>query len=74
MNDLGVPDLPPLDDPITGGKVFAVDTKGEPGDADPATPASGVTLLHLAIEFDDIGVRTGSRPSAMHACTRTGAP
>jgi ankyrin repeat protein len=29
---------------------------GAPGDAYPATPVSGGTLLHLAIEFDDIDV------------------
>jgi hypothetical protein len=27
---------------------------GTPGDAYPATPVTGVTLLHLALEFDDI--------------------
>ena len=29
---------------------------GAPGDAYPATPVSGGTLLHLALEFDDIDV------------------
>jgi beta-lactamase regulating signal transducer with metallopeptidase domain/ankyrin repeat protein len=29
---------------------------GAPGDAYPATPVSGSTLLHLALEFDDIDV------------------
>jgi beta-lactamase regulating signal transducer with metallopeptidase domain/ankyrin repeat protein len=29
---------------------------GAPGDAYPATPVSGCTLLHLALEFDDIDV------------------
>ena len=29
---------------------------GEPGDAYPATPVSACTLLHLALEFDDIDV------------------
>jgi hypothetical protein len=29
---------------------------GTPGDAYPATPVTGVTLLHLALEFDDIDV------------------
>jgi ankyrin repeat protein len=29
---------------------------GAPGDAYPATPVSGTTLLHLALEFDDIDV------------------
>jgi ankyrin repeat protein len=29
---------------------------GSPGDAYPATPVSGCTLLHLALEFDDIDV------------------
>ena len=41
---------------FTFGEVFAVETEGEPGDAYPATPVSGVTLLHLALEFDDIDV------------------
>jgi ankyrin repeat protein len=41
---------------FTFGEVFAVETEGEPGDAFPATPVSGVTLLHLALEFDDIDV------------------
>src|SRR5262249_30882943 len=41
---------------FTYGEVFAVETEGEPGDAFPATPVSGVTLLHLALEFDDIDV------------------
>ncbi|MDX2037771.1 MAG: ankyrin repeat domain-containing protein [Isosphaeraceae bacterium] len=39
---------------FTFGEVFAVETEGEPGDAYPATPVAGVTLLHLALEFDDI--------------------
>src|SRR5947208_8024858 len=41
---------------FTFGEAFAVETEGEPGDAYPATPVSGVTLLHLALEFDDIDV------------------
>jgi ankyrin repeat protein len=41
---------------FTYGEVFAVESEGEPGDAFPATPVSGVTLLHLALEFDDIDV------------------
>ena len=41
---------------FTYGEVFAVESEGEPGDAYPATPVSGVTLLHLALEFDDIDV------------------
>ncbi len=45
-----------LDRRFTFGEVFAVETEGEPGDAYPATPVSGVTLLHLALEFDDIDV------------------
>lgn len=39
---------------FTYGEVFAVESEGEPGDAYPATPVAGVTLLHLAVEFDDI--------------------
>jgi hypothetical protein len=45
-----------LDRRFTFGEAFAVETEGEPGDAYPATPVSGVTLLHLALEFDDIDV------------------
>ena len=45
-----------LDRRFTFGEVFAVETEGEPGDAYPATPVSGVALLHLALEFDDIDV------------------
>jgi hypothetical protein len=37
------------------GDVF-VNHDGTPGDAYPATPVSGSTLLHLAVEFDDIDV------------------
>ncbi len=49
-------DPPLLDRRFTFGEAFAVETEGEPGDAYPATPVSGVTLLHLALEFDDIDV------------------
>lgn len=45
-----------LDRRFTFGEAFAVETEDEPGDAYPATPVSGVTLLHLALEFDDIDV------------------
>jgi Ankyrin repeat len=45
-----------LDRRFTFGEVFAVESEGEPGDAYPATPVSGVALLHLALEFDDIDV------------------
>jgi hypothetical protein len=37
------------------GEVF-FNRDGGPGDAYPATPVSGCTLLHLALEFDDIDV------------------
>jgi ankyrin repeat protein len=37
------------------GEVF-FNRDGAPGDAYPATPVSGGTLLHLALEFDDIAV------------------
>jgi ankyrin repeat protein len=40
---------------FTYGEVF-FKHDGAPGDAYPATPVSGGTLLHLAIEFDDIDV------------------
>jgi ankyrin repeat protein len=40
---------------FTFGEVF-FNRHGAPGDAYPATPASGTTLLHLALEFDDIDV------------------
>ena len=40
---------------FTYGEVF-FKRDGAPGDAYPATPVSGGTLLHLAIEFDDIDV------------------
>jgi hypothetical protein len=40
---------------FTYGEVF-YKHDGAPGDAYPATPVSGGTLLHLAIEFDDIDV------------------
>jgi hypothetical protein len=33
-----------------------VNHDGTPGDAYPATPVTGTTLLHLALEFDDIDV------------------
>jgi ankyrin repeat protein len=45
-----------LDRRFTYGEVFAAESEGEPGDSYPATPVSGVTLLHLALEFDDIDV------------------
>jgi hypothetical protein len=35
-------------------EVFATTLDGPAGDAYPATPVSGCTLLHLALEFDDI--------------------
>lgn len=41
---------------FTFGEVFAVENEAKPGDAYPATPVSGVTLLHQALEFDDIDV------------------
>jgi hypothetical protein len=41
--------------PFTYGDVF-FNQHGTPGDAYPATPVSGCTLLHLALEFDDIDV------------------
>ncbi len=40
---------------FTDREVF-FDRDGAPGDAYPATPVSGGTLLHLALEFDDIEV------------------
>jgi Ankyrin repeat len=40
---------------FTYGEVF-FNRDGAPGDAYPATPVSGCTLLHLALEFDDIDV------------------
>jgi ankyrin repeat protein len=40
---------------FTYGEVF-YKHDGAPGDAYPATPVSGGTLLHLALEFDDIDV------------------
>jgi hypothetical protein len=40
---------------FTYGEVF-FKHDGTPGDAYPATPVSGGTLLHLALEFDDIDV------------------
>jgi hypothetical protein len=40
---------------FTYGEVF-FNHDGTPGDAYPATPVTGTTLLHLALEFDDIDV------------------
>jgi ankyrin repeat protein len=40
---------------FTYGEVF-INHDGTPGDAYPGTPVSGCTLLHLALEFDDIEV------------------
>jgi hypothetical protein len=40
---------------FTYSEVF-VNHDGTPGDAYPATPVTGGTLLHLALEFDDIDV------------------
>jgi ankyrin repeat protein len=40
---------------FTYGEVF-YNRDGSPGDAYPATPVSGTTLLHLAFEFDDVDV------------------
>jgi ankyrin repeat protein len=40
---------------FTYGEIF-FNRDGAPGDAYPATPVSGGTLLHLALEFDDIDV------------------
>ncbi len=40
---------------FTYGEIF-FNRDGAPGDAYPATPASGGTLLHMALEFDDIDV------------------
>jgi Ankyrin repeats (many copies) len=40
---------------FTYNDVF-VNHDGTPGDAYPATPVTGTTLLHLALEFDDIDV------------------
>ncbi|MGO9465524.1 MAG: hypothetical protein ACLQVF_15380 [Isosphaeraceae bacterium] len=50
-------DLDPslLERRFTYGEVF-FNGDGSPGDAYPATPANGCTLLHLALEFDDIDV------------------
>ena len=45
----------PLGAPFTHAEVF-FKHDGTPGDAYPATPVSGGTLLHLALEFDDIDV------------------
>ncbi len=39
---------------FTYSEVFATTLDGPAGDAYPATPVSGTTLLHLALEFDDI--------------------
>jgi ankyrin repeat protein len=39
---------------FTYREVFATTLDGPAGDAYPATPVSGCTLLHLALEFDDI--------------------
>jgi ankyrin repeat protein len=39
----------------THGEIF-FNRDGAPGDAYPSTPVSGGTLLHLALEFDDIDV------------------
>jgi ankyrin repeat protein len=39
---------------FTYREVFATTLDGPAGDAYPATPVSGGTLLHLALEFDDI--------------------
>jgi hypothetical protein len=44
-----------LDRRFTYGEVF-YNHDGTSGDAYPATPVSGTTLLHLAFEFDDIDV------------------
>jgi ankyrin repeat protein len=44
-----------LDRRFTYSEVF-INHDGTPGDAYPATPVSGGTLLHLALEFDDIDV------------------
>ena len=41
---------------FTYREVFSTTLDGPPGDAYPATPVSGGTLLHLALEFDDIDV------------------
>jgi hypothetical protein len=41
---------------FTHREVFCTTLDGPPGDAYPATPVSGATLLHLALEFDDIDV------------------
>jgi hypothetical protein len=41
---------------FTYREVFASTLDGPAGDAYPATPVTGCTLLHLAIEFDDIDV------------------
>jgi ankyrin repeat protein len=48
-------DPPLLGRRFTYGEVF-FNRDGTSGDAYPATPVSGGTLLHLAIEFDDIDV------------------
>jgi hypothetical protein len=41
---------------FTYREVFCTTLDGPAGDAYPATPVSGGTLLHLALEFDDIDV------------------
>jgi ankyrin repeat protein len=41
---------------FTHREVFCSTLDGPAGDAYPATPVSGGTLLHLALEFDDIDV------------------
>src|SRR3954453_21132316 len=43
---------------FTNDEIFSSDGSpvDVPGDAYPATPVSGGTLLHLALEFDDIEV------------------
>jgi hypothetical protein len=41
---------------FTHREVFSTTLDGPAGDAYPATPVSGGTLLHLALEFDDIDV------------------
>jgi beta-lactamase regulating signal transducer with metallopeptidase domain len=43
-----------LEHRFTYREVFATTDDGPAGDAYPATPVSGCTLLHLALEFDDI--------------------
>lgn len=41
---------------FTHREVFSITPDGPAGDAYPATPVSGGTLLHLALEFDDVDV------------------